>query len=135
MQVVESGERSSDGKTRDGDMPFGVVGKGKRRAEVKDDSLGLWIEVTDFEYSTRLWELDRKRGILSFNSSNVLWAELDGEYSKRRTAKNDRWLEHLQKWVILKVLVLLTLPDEDFEAAREIVDRETKPYVHAFIKV
>jgi hypothetical protein len=131
----QSGGRSPDGKTRDGDVPFGVIGKGKRRTEVKDDSLGLWIEVTDFEYSTRLWEFDRKRGLLSFNSSNVLWADLDGEYSKRRTTKNDRMLEHLQKWVILKVLVLLTLPEEEFEAARELVDRETKAYVHAFIKM
>lgn len=129
----QGGERSPDGKNRDGDMPFGVVGKGKRRTEVKDDSLGLWIEVTDFEYSTRLWEFDHKRGVLSFNSSNVLWAELDGEYSKRRTSKNDRMLEHLQKWIILKVLVLLTLPEEEFEIARELVDLETKPYVHAFI--
>ena len=129
-----SSGRTPDGATRDGDMPFGVVGRGKRRAEVKDDSLGLWIEVIDFEYSTRLWEFDRTRGLLSFNSSNAIWADLDGEYAKRRTTKNDKMLEHLQKWVILKVLVLLTLSEEDFESAREIVDRETKAYVFAFIK-
>jgi hypothetical protein len=43
-------------------------------------------------------------------------------------------LEHLQKWIILKVLILLMLPVEEFEAARELVDAETKAYVHAFIK-
>jgi hypothetical protein len=128
------GQRNPDGSTRDGDIPFGVVGKGKRRSCVQDDSLGLWIEVTDFEYSTRLWEFDHEHGVLSFNSSNVIWADLDGDYSRRRTTKNDRMLEHLQKWIILKVLILLMLPVEEFEAARELVDAETKAYVHAFIK-
>lgn len=124
-----------DNPTRDGDKPFGAMGDAgnQRRVKVEGDSLGLWIEVVDFPVSTRLWSFDVEEGVLSFNSGNSIWAMLDGDYDKQRSAKNDRWLVQLQTWVVLQVLVALTMPAEQFETIQEMVDRMTKPYVHVMI--
>lgn len=130
-----SGPRNPSTPTRDGDLPTGVVGKqGSRRTLVRDDSLGLWVEVTDFEFSTAVWDFNRNNGVLSFNSGSALWSELDGAGLKRRTKKNDAMLEQLQKWVVLQVLSLLTIPEDQYEEAKSFVNTQLKPYVAMFIQ-
>lgn len=132
---VKGSKRSEPiGPTRDGDIPTGVIGRhGARRTLVKEDSLGLWLEITDFEFSTAVWDFDRRTGVLSFNSGSALWSELDGASLKRRSAKNDHMLEHLQKWVVLQVLNLLLLTDNQYEEAKVFVDGQLKQYATMFI--
>ena len=123
-----------DGTTRDGDIPTGVVGKGNRlRATVRDDSIGLWLEVTDLEFSSRVWEFDVQTGLLQFNSRNALWNTLDGIDVKRRLAKHDKQIMQLQKFVILGVLELLRYPLDEFEERRQFVDNQLNPFAAAFI--
>lgn len=121
-------------KDRPGDTPLGSKGpRGSRRQLVKKDSTGLWLSHEPFEFSQHLWEFDRTQGILSFNIIHPLWQRLDDPDNPRRGAKNDRQVLHLQDWIIVNVLSLLTLPAELFDQAREHVDRQAKAYIELFI--
>ncbi len=113
--------RDGNGKTRDSDVPFGHVDKsGKHRAMVKNDSVGLWVEVTEFELSNDLWRFDADTGKLLFNCSNDVWAELDGASSETRHLYHNQWIVHLQKWVITNVLYMLQQPEDRREAVAEL---------------
>lgn len=124
-----------DGGTRDGDMPFGQVDRsGRRRAVVRNDSVGLWIEVTEFELSNDLWRFDAATGKLLFNCSNHVWAELDGASSETRRQYHDQWIVHLQKWVITQVLAMLQLPAERREDFAELSRGSARLYADLIIK-
>ncbi len=106
-------KKPDDGKTRDSDTPLGQIDpKGRNRAKVRDDSIGLWIEVTEFQYSNDLWRFDITSGKLLFNCSNDVWADLDGASSDTRHKYQDTWIIHLQKWVITQVLMMLQLSSD-----------------------
>lgn len=130
-RTVPPEERDRD---RPGDMPTGSKGpRGSKRQLVKGDSTGLWLNHEPFEFSQHLWEFDRSEGILAFNIIHPLWQRLDDPDNPKRGAKHDKWVLHLQDWIILNVLSLLLLPEELFEQAREHVDRQAKAYVELFI--
>ena len=132
--IIDEGPKPK-GKTRDGDIPTGVLGRGtkKHRALVKDDSIGLWIAITDLEHSSRLWEFDINTGAISFNTRHHLWTDVDAVNLKRRTTRHDRQIMHLQKYIILEVLQLLRSPYDEFEERRIAVDEKTPPYIAMFI--
>ena len=98
---------------------------GHPRQLVKHDSLGLQLAYEPLE-SSRLWELDANMGVLYFNTTHRLFVACDNE-------KKDHQLLHLQDWVILQVLHLLTKPPERFEDFRVLVDQQAKSYVELFI--
>jgi hypothetical protein len=112
------------GPDRPGDLPLTSRGpKGHPRQLVKHDSLGLQLAYEPLD-SARLWELDANMGVLYFNTSHRLWEQCE---------KKDSHVLHLQDWVILQVLHLLTMPPERFEDYRELVDQQAKSYVDLFI--
>lgn len=128
--------KTEDPKSRDGDMPVGVVAKrGARRTLVRDNSVGLWIEVIDFEFGTHLWDFNRDTGVLSFNCGNALWGELDGASLKRRTPKNDNQIKRLQMYVLLELLALMAYDPslENFTALRQMVDNKLGAFVKTLL--
>lgn len=123
------------GQTRDGDVPFGQIDqKGKQRALVKNDSTGLWIEVTEFELSSKLWHFDPTDGKLLFNCSNDVWADLDGATSDTRYQYQDGWIVHLQKWIITDVLTMLQLPRDRWEEFADERQNAARLYAQVVIK-
>lgn len=87
------------------------------------------------EHSTRLWEFDADSGMLTFNVRHPVWVSLD-ETAGRHTSRNDRQIMHLQEWLALKLLRLLSRhddPDFDLEIMRIDVDDEVKYYAEMFI--
>lgn len=142
-QRGDAEKRSSAGKSQSGadssrnesdDAPSGVQGqKGRRRAVAQSDSVGLWFEVTDFEFNPRLWEFDSASGKIEFNSNHPIWMELDGSLARRQTARHDQQIQMLQEWVVLKVLQLLTLSTDQYDEARERIEHETPLFVRLFI--
>lgn len=123
------------GKSRDGDVPFGQVDRqGKQRALVKNDSTGLWIEVTEFELTNDLWRFEPSDGRLLFNCGNAVWAELDGASSETRYKYQDQWIVHLQKWVITRVLTMLQLAPEKWSDFAEQSQAEARLYAELLIK-
>lgn len=124
-----------EGNTRDSDTPLGQIDpKGRNRAKVRDDSIGLWVEVTEFELSTDLWRFDTMSGKLMFNCSNDVWADLDGASSDTRHKYQDTWIIHLQKWVITQVLMMLQLPAEKHDDFAEQSRRGARLFAEMCIK-
>ncbi|HVI69387.1 MAG TPA: ATP-binding protein [Magnetospirillaceae bacterium] len=116
------------------ETPTGVMGAGRRRSKVRDNSTGLWIDVVDFTLGTQLFSFDRETGELLFNSGNELWSELYGARERRRTAKNDRWIKQLMKWVIIEVFAHLSMPPEQFDAVCELLNKRAPIFADALIK-
>ncbi len=109
---------------RPGDLPLTSRGpRGGRRQLVKHDSLGLQLGHEPLD-SARLWELDASKGILFFNTAHRLWLACE---------RRDSFVLHLQDWVIMQVLHLLTLPQDRFEDFRVLADQQAKSYVELFI--
>lgn len=109
---------------RPGDLPLTSRGpRGNVRQLIKHDSIGLQLAHEPLD-SSRLWELDADRGILYFNSTHRLFVTCE---------TRDSHLLHLQDWVIMEVLHLLTMPQERFEEYRILSDQEAKTYVELFI--
>ncbi len=118
------GEVSPHQPHRPGDIPMTSRGpKGNIRQLVKHDSLGLQLAYEPLD-SSRLWELDGSLGTLFFNTAHRQWEVCE---------KKDSHILHLQDWVILQVLHLLTLPQERFEEYRSLVDQQTKSYIDLFV--
>jgi hypothetical protein len=114
-------ERDRD---RPGDMPLSALGpNGNKRRLVRSDSIGLQLSYEPLD-SVNLWELDHSLGILTFNTSNRLWA---------RCEPRDAHILHLTEWVICNVLHLLILPQDQFVSSRMFVDQQAKTYVELFI--
>ena len=85
--------------------------------------------------STRLWEYNPDTGTLTFNVRHPIWVKLD-ETNGKHTKRNDMQIMHMQEWLTLKLLLLLSHhddPDFDFEVARVAVDEEVKFYPEMFI--
>lgn len=102
-----------EGPERSNDMPSLVMGRGRRRTKVKDDSVGLSIAVVDLDNPYALWETDYSTGRITFNSSHPLWAELDGSLARqKRSAKHDEQIKKLQIWVIAKELLMLEFAND-----------------------
>lgn len=109
---------------RPGDLPMTSRGpKGHIRQLIKHDSLGLQLAHEPLD-SARLWELDADKGVLYFNTAHRLWEACE---------KRDAHVMHLQDWVIMQVLHLLTMPQERFEDFRSLVDQQAKSYVELFV--
>jgi len=78
--------------------------KGRRRTLVKDDSLGLQFSYEGLEDSNHLFELDTKRGILTFNVRHPLWTQAEDG--------GDRGLMQFQEMVAILALCLEAYPDQ-----------------------
>lgn len=123
------------GPDRPGDTPLGVMGpNGKRRRLVRGDSQGLWYEYSQLPANSHLWEFDMQQGVLTFNVRHPVWARLD-ETRGKHLARNAKWIMHLQEWLTLQVLLLISSYPEsnDFEEHRSSVDDQIRPYVDMFI--
>ncbi len=133
-----SGQKNKQEKTAggDGNVGLGTTQRKPGRTAVKGTSLGLTVEVTEFELSNDLWRYDPSAGLISFNSANDVWADLDGASTETRHLYHDHWMVQLQKWGITEVIRMLMLPVdrwEDFAAssrasARLYADMCIKPY-------
>ena len=57
------------------------------------------------------------------------------ETKGRHTARNDKWIMHLQEWLALELLNLLVTyaSHDELEANRELIDRRIEPYVEMFV--
>jgi len=64
--------------THEHHTPFSVTGpKGRKRIEVRGDSMGLQFRFEPLENSSRLWELDIRGGIFVFNTRHPLWQQAE----------------------------------------------------------
>lgn len=127
------GERTP--RDRPGDVPTGAYGpSGQRRQLVKGDSQGLWFEYSRMDGSSRLWEFDFNRGVLTLNVRHPIWVQLD-ETNGKHTARNDKWVMQLQEWLALEILVLLMdfRTSEALDEWRHLVDTKVRPYVELTI--
>lgn len=131
--------RKSDhnGVDRPRDTPLGVLGpNGQKRKVVRGDSQGLLYEYSTMTGNPRLWELDIDYGVLTFNVRHPVWSELD-ETKGKHTPRNDKMIMHLQEWLTLQTLLLLTKHNGDkelFEEHRSYIDEQVRLYVDMFIK-
>lgn len=143
------GTRGGDG-TGGGGEPRGGSGEGKHptkprpggsgdsgdksRASVHGASQGLSFSYDELPGNMRLWEFDFQTGTLILNIRHPVWVKLD-ETKGKHTARNDKWIMHLQEWLALELLNLLVSYSsaEDLEANRELIDRRIDPYVEIFI--
>lgn len=85
--------------------------------------------------SNRLWEYDIEEAVLTLNIRHPLWVKVD-ETDGKHTSKHDRWVMHLQEWLAMKLLVLLSRHEEpgfDLELVRSAIDAEVRPYVELFV--
>jgi hypothetical protein len=90
------------------------------RSAVKEESLGLTVEVTEFQLSNDLWRFDPTTWTISVNSSNDVWADLDGASSETRHLYHDHWVVQFLSWIISEAIRMLMLPPgqwEDFASA------------------
>jgi hypothetical protein len=114
-----SGPRKRGAKTGEGSSdeaaPDAAVRKPPNRTSVKEESLGLTVEVTEFQLSNDLWRFDPDAWRLSFNSSNDVWADLDGASAETRHLYHDHWVVQLQKWVFSDFIRMLMLPRDKWE--------------------
>ena len=95
----------SDHEKKEGHIPLTAQGpKGRRRTIVRDDSVGLQFCYEGLETSNQLFELDTKRGILTFNVRHPLWA--------RAEIGGDRGLMQFQEMIAIFALTNETCPAE-----------------------
>jgi len=107
---------------------------GKPRASVHGASQGLSFSYDELPGNMRLWEFDFKTGTLILNIRHPVWVKLD-ETNGKHSARNDKWIMHLQEWLALELLNLLVTYSsyDELEAYRELIDRRIEPYVEIFI--
>jgi hypothetical protein len=128
-----NGEKSSSGEKRPRRV---VVSPPERAGDAKQQENRPMLRFSyEMLMSSRLWEFDAETGVLTFNVRHPTWVRLD-ETDGKRTARNDRQIMHLQEWLTLKLLLILSRhdePDFDFDIARIPVDNEVKYYAEMFI--
>lgn len=129
------GTRGGDGSRPTKPQPAGSGDSGaKSRASVHGASQGLSFSYDELSGNMRLWEFEFQTGTLILNIRHPIWVKLD-ETKGKHTARNDKWIMHLQEWLALELLNLLVNYSsvEDLEANRELIDRRIDPYVEIFI--
>ena len=107
---------------------------GNKKATVRGSAQGLSFSYDELPGSTRLWQFDFTTGTLILNIRHPIWVKLD-ETKGRHTARNDKWIMHLQEWLALELLNLLVTyaSHDELEANRELIDRRIEPYVEMFV--
>jgi hypothetical protein len=116
---VKTGVREGKGSSGD-PRPDAKERKPPSRSAVKEESLGLTVEVTEFQLSNDLWRFDPATWTISVNSSNDVWADLDGASSETRHLYHDHWVVQFLSWIISEAIRMLMLPPsqwEDFASA------------------
>lgn len=104
------------------DSPFTVAGpRGKPRAVVKHNNLGLQFSYVPMDGSDRLWELDVEEGVLRFNVNHEIWVACD---------VSDRKVRQLQEMVTINALTTYSMPQEWQEVTRMSLDEALRPLVH-----
>lgn len=106
-------------KNRKGSSPdstrTGTERKSPGRSAVKEEALGLTVEVTEFQLSNDLWRFDPATWTISVNSSNDVWADLDGASSETRHLYHDHWVVQFLSWIISEAIRMLMLPPGQWE--------------------
>ncbi len=84
--------------------------------------------------SLRLWEFDHETVTVVFNIRHPVWVALD-ETNGRHNARHDKQIMHLQTYIGFQVVMLLAqhYSHDEFEANREAIDQQVKPYASLFI--
>lgn len=81
-----------------------------------------------------LWEYDHGTATIVFNTLHPVWVRLD-ETNGKHAARHDKQIIHLQLWLGLEVIIMLSehSEPESFELARERLDKRVKPYASLLI--
>ena len=104
--------------------PYTVAGpRGRHRALVKRENLGLQFSYVAMDGSDRLWELDSRQGVLHFNVNHPIWVTCD---------VSDRKVRQLQETVTINALIIEAMPDEYREALRMAFDETLKPLTYLY---
>lgn len=100
-----SGSSGTNHETLEKHLPLTAQGpKGTRRTIVRDDSVGLQFRYEGLEMSNRLFDLDTRQGILTFNVRHPLWAKAE--------VGGDRGLMQFQEMIAIFALTQETCPIE-----------------------
>ena len=92
---------------RESHHPFTVQGpRGRQRTLVKSASLGLQFAHEAMEGSDRLYDFDRRRGIITFNIRHPVWVMCD------RAGKGNRQIRQLQEMATIFALNHARMPDD-----------------------
>jgi hypothetical protein len=98
------GSHEPANKERKSHLPFLVEGvRGKKRHEVKSNSLGLVVAHDDIDGSDDIWQYDPQYRRITFNITHPCWAMCEG---------SDEKLALLQQQVILAVVSTESICDE-----------------------
>lgn len=81
-----------------------------------------------------LWDYDADTATIVFNTLHPIWVMLD-ETDGKRTSRHDKQIIHLQTWLGLEVVIMLSEHDDiaGFESARHFIDRRIRPYAMTVI--
>lgn len=111
---------------RPGHMPLTVSGnKGTKRTMVKGNSLGLQFSYEMPEGSDKLWELDTRYGVLSFNTRHNLWEQCE---------RDEKSLMRFQEHIAITALTLETVPPEWKERHRQMLDESMPLFVYLLMQ-
>lgn len=136
VQSGASGRRKGVGKrgASDGSGPSQSERKSSSRSTAKEESIGLMVEVTEFQLSNDLWRFDPATWTISVNASNDVWADLDGASSDARHLYNDHWVVQFLKWIIHEVIRMLMLPPAQWENFANTSRASARLYAEMCIK-
>ncbi len=142
----EPGTRGGNG-TSGGRKPGGGSGEGERptkphpggsggtkKGSVSASSQGLSFRYDELAGNAHLWEFESSTGTLVLNIRHPDWVKLD-ETNGRHTARNDRWIMHLQEWLAIELLTLLAhFPtDAELDTYRTLIDNKIRPTIELHI--
>lgn len=107
-------------------------GESKRRQVPAGFALSFTYDI--LAGSRRLWELDIRSGLLTFNIRHPIWVKLDETPDGQHTTKNDENIVQLQLYTAFQVLLLLgKVGPDDFPDARDEIDPQIEYYAEMFI--
>ena len=96
---------SKDGPEEVDDVPTSVTdgegknrNRGRARRRVKGNSTGIQLDHAELQWTTDLVEVDWSVLMISINIRSTVFVECD---------QKDRWLQHLQEWVMIEVIHML----------------------------
>jgi len=94
----------------------------------------------NFAYEQRptwdfLWEFDFETATVVFNTLHPNWVMVDESPTGKHTARQDRNVMHLQEWLGLEIVTLLSEfgEPEEFEESRSFIDKRVRNYIRILI--
>ncbi len=114
---------SGSGKSSDKTEGSGIGFKNRKKL-VRSNSTGLKFSYDEMPGYTRLWDFDKKFGIVKFNIRHPIWEVCE---------KRDSALMRLQEEVSLHILSALQVPESHQEIIEEAFLRTINPKVYLMI--